>query len=313
MSWPGKLLITFENFTAGLPALTNDKSATSTTPCPSSCDCQCKCCRGFSQKYVAFNGEPVTSPSIAGDVQKMMRFSTVDMMLLLQSAQTCDNFWTNNFYKANLHEDYKVIGDAFTSRRRQVDLSKLVGIMDTITTGYRRAVGLLCGAEAHGALRPRAVAPSYPGLRCGCLDCEKWPWRTLQQVEAHQRVHNMSDNWHCRICYRSYYLQHMLSSHMKRNVRRGAFGQLMENETYKQLLEDQRQQEVELNQSPAKVQEMIISIPIPQGVHLDFFKELRVGPLKLISCTCAVIKNSPWTPPGRAPPVGGRSVPVSVF
>ncbi|XP_034652875.1 zinc finger protein 728 isoform X1 [Drosophila subobscura] len=279
MSWPGKLLITFENFTAGLPALTNDKSA---TVCPSSCDCQCKCCRGFSQKYVAFNGEPVSSSSTAGDVQKMMRLSTVDMLLLLHSAQARDNFWTNNFYKANLQEDYQAIGDAFASRRRQVDLGKLEAIMDTITAGYRRAVGLLRGAEAHGELRPSAVAASYPGLRCGCLDCEKWPWRTLQQVVEHQREHNVSDNWHCRMCYRSYYLQHMLSAHLKRDVRRDGFGQLMEDETYKQLLKDQKKLEVESFQSRPKVQEMIISTP--EGVHLDFEKELRVGLLKRKRC-----------------------------
>ncbi|EDW35546.1 GL17159 [Drosophila persimilis] len=280
MSWPGKLLIAFENFTAGLPALANEKNA---TLCPSCCDCNCKCCRGLIQKYVAFNGEPVAPSSTAGDVQKMMLFSTADMMLLLQSAQARDNFWTNNFYKANLHGDYQAIGDAFTSKRRQVDLGKLEGIMDTITTGYRRAVGLLAGTEAHTALRPKAVAPFYPGLRCGCLDCEKWPWRALKQVEAHQREHNMGDNWHCQICYRSFYLQHMICSHLRRSVRRGGFGQLMENETYKQLLEDQRQQEGQSSRAPPNIQEMTISMP--QGVHLDFIKELKVGPLRRKRCT----------------------------
>ncbi|KAI8040042.1 hypothetical protein M5D96_007467, partial [Drosophila gunungcola] len=76
-----------------------------TEGCFPACDCKCKCCRGVREKYVAFNGENETYSEFPNefsgeveDVQKMIRFRSPDMLLLLQAAQLRDHFWTNQFY-----------------------------------------------------------------------------------------------------------------------------------------------------------------------------------------------------------------------
>ncbi|KAH8290956.1 hypothetical protein KR054_007418, partial [Drosophila jambulina] len=275
MSWPGKLLTIYENFTNDLPPL---RIGQKPTGCPTPCACKCKCCRGFSQKYVAFNGESnePSSASAGDDVQKMMRFRSSDMLLLLQAAQLRDNFWSNQYFKVDLQEDYDVISRTFAVRGISVPEEKLAEILDTVTSGYRRAISVLTPAEAQGALRPQKAAPNFPGLRCSCLKCEKLPWRKLQDVEDHQKDHRYSDNFHCRICYRRFYLQHSLTAHLIKKIgsRSPSSEELIENESYKRLLKAQRSKELEeQEQAPVKVEDIVV--PVPNNLRLDYEEENR--------------------------------------
>ncbi|XP_043642982.1 zinc finger protein 626 [Drosophila teissieri] len=272
MSWPGKLLVTYENFTADLPVLSIDKQPDG---CPASCSCKCKCCRGFREKYVAFNGEgetifgPDFSNQLCEDVQKIMRFRSSDVLVLLRTAQLRDNFWTNEYFKADLQKDFRAIFNAFEDENRNVQLEKLAAILDTVSTGYRRAVSQLAGPEAQGALRPKIAASFRPGLRCDCNKCENLPWKKLQDVEDHQSTHRYSDNFHCQICYRRFYLQHSLTSHI---IRKSTSSQeLHENRRYKRLLENQKSQEQkELELSPGKVEDILV--PVAKDLQ-SYFKE----------------------------------------
>ncbi|XP_039483501.1 zinc finger protein 337 [Drosophila santomea] len=272
MSWPGKLLVTYENFTADLPVLSIDKQPDG---CPACCSCRCKCCRGFREKYVAFNGEgdtifgPDFSNQLCEDVQKIMRFRSSDVLVLLRTAQLRDNFWTNAYFKADLQEDFRVIINVFEDENRKVQLEKLAAILDTVSTGYRRAVSQLTGQEAHGALRPKIAALFLPGLRCDCNKCEKLPWKKLQDVEDHQRTHRYADNFHCQICYRRFYLQHSLTAHI---IRKSTSSQeLHENKRYKRLLEDQKSQEQkELELAPGRVEGVLV--PVAKNLQ-SYFKE----------------------------------------
>ncbi|KAH8357301.1 hypothetical protein KR200_001761, partial [Drosophila serrata] len=276
MSWPGKLLIIYENFTNDLPPLQIGQKPTG---CPTPCACKCKCCRGFSQKYVAFNGESddrSSSAAAGDDVQKMMRFRSSDMLLLLQAAQLMDHLWTNQYFKVDLEEDFAAISKKLAVHGRAVPKEKLVEILDTVTSGYRRAVSQLSPTEAQGALRPKEAALNFPGLRCSCSKCENLPWRKLQDVEEHQKDHRFSDNFHCRICYRRFYLQHSLTAHLIRRIgsRSPSSEELMENESYKRLLQAQRSKELkELEQAPVQVED--IMVPVPNNLRLDYEEENR--------------------------------------
>ncbi|KAH8238675.1 hypothetical protein KR038_000468, partial [Drosophila bunnanda] len=275
MSWPGKLLIIYENFTNDLPPLQIGQKPTG---CPTPCACKCKCCRGFSQKYVAFNGESddPSSAATGDDVQKMMRFRSSDMLLLLQAAQLRDHFWTNQYFKVDLEEDYAAISKELAVHGRAVPKEKLAEILETVTSGYRRSVSQLTLTEAQGALRPQKAALNFPGLRCSCLKCENLPWRKLKDVEEHQQDHRFSDNFHCRICYRRFYLQHSLTAHLIRKIgsRSPSSEELMENEGYKWLLQTQRSKELkELEQAPAQVEDIVV--PVPKNLRLDYEEENR--------------------------------------
>ncbi|KAH8308648.1 hypothetical protein KR059_000104 [Drosophila kikkawai] len=290
MSWPGKLLIIYENFTNDLPPLQIGQKPTG---CPTPCSCKCKCCRGFSQKYVAFNGEsddPSSSAASGGDVQKMMRFRSADMLLLLQAAQLRDHFWTNQYFKVDLQEDYAAISEVFAAQKINISMEKLAEILDTVTSGYRRAISQLTTAEAQGALRPKKAGLFFPGLRCSCSKCEYLPWRKLQDVEDHQKEHRFSDNFHCRICYRRFYLQHSLTAHLIRKIggRRPSSEELMANESYKKLLLAQRSQELEEpEQAPAQVEDIVLAVP--KHLRLDYEEENRSpirGRIRLMLTLC---------------------------
>ncbi|XP_017069153.1 zinc finger protein 728 [Drosophila eugracilis] len=279
MSWPQKILITYDNFTADLPDLNNDNK---TDKCSASCNCKCKCCHGFYEKYVAFDGETVFgskfSNVLAGaeDVHKMIRFRSSDMLLLLRTAQARDNFWNNQYYKVNLHEDYQVILDVFEAKNQKIQVEKLAAIMDTMSTGYRRAVSQLKGQEAHGALRPKKAAMRLAGLRCDCYSCENLPWKKIHNVEDHQKIHNYSDNFHCEICYRRFYLQHSLTSYTSRKIGGNTFTseQLKENTRYKKLLENQKSKEKkDLQLPPAKVEGIVVHVP--KYLKLSFKEETK--------------------------------------
>ncbi|XP_016953624.1 zinc finger and BTB domain-containing protein 41 [Drosophila biarmipes] len=280
MAWPGKLLVTYDNFTADLPALRIDKK---TEGCTGSCICKCKCCRGFREKYVAFNGENALASEISNEfsdgdvVQKMMRFRSSDMLLLLHAAQLRDNFWTNHYFKADLHEDYQAILNVFKDKNRKVHLETVAAIMDTVSTGYRRAVSQLEGQEAQGALRPKFAALTLPGLRCVCPKCELLPWKKLQDVEDHQRTHRYSDNFHCQICYRRFYLQHSVTAHISRQMGSNS-EELYENERYKRLLEKLRSgEQAELQIAPVKVEDVVL--PALKNPKL-YFKEESKPPIQ---------------------------------
>ncbi|XP_016972374.1 oocyte zinc finger protein XlCOF6 [Drosophila rhopaloa] len=285
MSWPGKLLVTYENFTTDLPALQNGNK---TEGCPTSCDCKCKCCRGFREKYVAFNGEndcgsefPNEFSGEGEDVQKMMRFRSSDMLLLLQAAQLRDNFWTNQYFKADLKEDFQAISEVFKAERWKINLEKLAAIMDTVSSGYRRAISQLTGEEAQGALRPKMTALNLPGLRCACQKCEQLPWKKLRDVEDHQKKHSYSDNFHCTICYRRFYLQHSLTSHLSRKVggKNSSSKELEENGRYKRFLENQKlREQEELELRPAKVEDIVV--PVSKDLELFLKEESRSLPRK---------------------------------
>ncbi|KAH8348591.1 hypothetical protein KR084_008955 [Drosophila pseudotakahashii] len=276
MSWPGKLLTTYKDFTDDLPALRIDKK---TEGCSGFCNCKCKCCRGFAEKYVAFNGENVLGSefpnqfSEGDDIQKIMRFRSKDMLLLLQAAQLRDNFWTNRYYKDDLQEDYQAILNVFKEQKREVQLETLVAILDTVSSGYRRAVSQLSAQEAQGALRPKLAAIILPGLRCVCFKCEHLPWKKLQDVEDHQWTHRYSDNFHCMICYRRFYLQHSLTSHLSRKTGETSKPEdLYENERYKRLLEKHKLRERgELQISPATVEDIVV--PVSTNHELYFKME----------------------------------------
>nr|XP_016930678.1 oocyte zinc finger protein XlCOF28 isoform X1 [Drosophila suzukii] len=276
MAWPGKLLVTYENFSADLPALRIDQK---TEGCSGSCNCKCKCCQGFREKYVAFNGENELASQFSegDDVQKMMRFRSSDMLLLLQAAQLRDNFWSNQYFKVDLQEDYQAILKVFEDKNRKVHLETVAAIMDTVSTGYRRAVSQLEGLEAHGALRPKFASFILPGLRCVCYKCEHLPWKKLQDVEDHQRTHRYTDNFHCQICYRRFYLQHSLTSHISRQM--GSFSEeLYENERYKRLLENQKlKEQAELQIAPVKLED--IQVPVPRNLKM-YFKEDSKPPIQ---------------------------------
>ncbi|KAH8252876.1 hypothetical protein KR032_002321 [Drosophila birchii] len=280
MSWPGKLLTIYENFTNDLPPLQIGQKPTG---CPTPCSCKCKCCQGFSQKYVAFNGES-DNPSSAvpsDDVQKMMRFRSSDMLLLLQAAQLRDHFWTNQYFKVDLQEDYAAISELFAARNRKVPKERLVDILDTVTSGYRRAISELTPTEAQGALRPKKAAPIFTGLRCSCSKCENLPWRKLQDVEDHQKDHRFSDNFHCMICYRRFYLQHSLTAHLIKKIgsRSSNSEELVGNESYKRLLLAQRAKELqELEQAPAQVEDIVV--PVPNNLRLDYEEENNRTPIR---------------------------------
>ncbi|XP_016027703.2 zinc finger protein 91 [Drosophila simulans] len=279
MSWPGKLLVTYENFTTDLPVLSIDKKPYG---CPASCHCKCKCCRGFREKYVAFNGEGDTifgtdfSSELCEDVQKIMRFRSSDVLLLLRTAQLRANFWTNEYFKADLQDDFQAIFDAFEDKNRKVQLEKIAAILDTVSTGYRRSVSQLTGQEAQGALRPKIAALFLPGLRCDCYKCENLPWKKLQDLEDHQRTHRYSDNFHCQICYRRFYLQHSLTSHIIRKSTSSR--ELHENKRYKRLLEDQKSQEQkELELSLNKVEDILV--PVAKDLQ-SYFKDESKLPIQ---------------------------------
>lgn len=227
---------------------------------------------------MAFNGEsddPSSSTS-GGDVQKMMRFRSADMLLLLQAAQLRDNFWTNEYFKVDLQEDYRAISEALAAQKRNVAVEKLAEILDTVTSGYRRAVSELTGTEAQGALRPQMAAPFFPGLRCSCMKCENLPWQKLQDVEDHQKDHSYSDNFHCRICYRRFYLQHSLTAHLIKKIGGGnpSGEELLQNESYNKWLQAQRSKELEeLEQAVAKVEDILL--PVPKNHRLDYEEETR--------------------------------------
>ncbi|KAH8400854.1 hypothetical protein KR009_001414 [Drosophila setifemur] len=272
MSWPGKLLIVYENFTTDLPTLQNGKHYAG---CTTSCDCQCKCCKQPLEKYVAFcresglSGDSSSASSGGGDVQKMMRFRSADMLILLQVAQSRENFWTNQYFKVNLQEDFQAICRVFEARNRFLPHEKLEEILDTVTTGYRRAVGQLTGSEANGALRPQMAAAFSPGLRCACQDCRTLPWRKLLQVEQHQKEHSYWDNFHCRICYRRFYIQHSLVSHLSKKMGSPS-DELLENRSYQRWLEEQKVKKQE--KQPLKQVEELVVIE-PRGLQLDFVEE----------------------------------------
>lgn len=279
MSWPFKLAVALQEFSASVPA---PAASASSNSCTNRCGCKCKCCSGYIQKYVNFDAEATAS---GGPVQKMVRFSTADMMLLLRVAQSCEHFWSNQYYKVDLLPDYKALGAAFEAQESAINVAQLEQIVDTITTGYRRAVAKLRDTEAHAALRPTAAAPCFPGLRCSCADCALMPWRRLQQLEAHQWLHKPSDNWHCRLCYRRYFIQHTLLSHLSRRTRRDEVGQLLENEAYKLMLSAQQQQEqAEQQERSARVEQL--HVRMPKGTHLDFVSEseVRVPPAPRKRC-----------------------------
>ncbi|KAH8320926.1 hypothetical protein KR067_012368 [Drosophila pandora] len=275
MSCPGKLLITYENFAGELATIENGQPS---AVCSVSCDCKCKCCRGIYEKYVAFNREtqfsgferfPTEFSTGGGEAQKMMRFRTAEMLLLLQAAQSCDNFWTNMFFKTDLQEDYQSIIKAFQVKQVYISKEKLVEIMDTVTTGYRSAISQLSTTEAHGALRPTIAAPFVAGVRCGCQDCTVLPWRKLRQLEQHQREHRLGDNFHCRICFRRFYLQHSLTSHLTRKINSN-LDELMENSSYRMFLADRRLREKD-DQPRIQVEELVLQVP--NGCNLDFVEE----------------------------------------
>ncbi|XP_017124386.1 zinc finger protein 555 [Drosophila elegans] len=284
MSWTRKLLITYENFTTDLPDL---QDGNKTEGCFPACDCKCKCCRGHREKYVAFNGEnesfsefPNEFSGEAEDVQKMIRFRSSDILLLLQAAQLRDNFWTNQYFKADLQEDYEAVSQVFKVTKRQVQLEMVVAILDTVSTGYRRAVSQLTGEEAQGALRPKMAAITLPGLRCICQKCEQLPWKKLQDVEDHQESHTYSDNFHCEICYRRFYLQHSLTTHLSRKIggQNDGSEELRENGRYKRFLDNQKiREQEELEKRPAKVKEIVVPVYNDQELYL---KEESRYPLK---------------------------------
>ncbi|XP_017108605.2 zinc finger and BTB domain-containing protein 41 [Drosophila bipectinata] len=275
MSCPGKLLITYENFTGEVSTLDNGQAS---AVCSVSCDCKCKCCRGISEKYVAFNREtkfsgferfPIEFSTGGGDAQKMMRFRTAEMLLLLQAAQSRDNFWTNMFFKLDLQEDYQFIIKAFQAKKIYVSQEKLEEIMDTVTTGYRSAISQLLTTEAYGALRPTIAAPFVAGLRCGCQECTALPWRKLSRLEQHQKEHRLADNFHCRICFRRFYLQHSLTAHLTRKMNSN-LDELMENTKYKMFLEDLRLREKD---NHARVQTEELLLQVPKDCNIDFVAE----------------------------------------
>ncbi|XP_017061835.1 zinc finger protein 595 [Drosophila ficusphila] len=266
MSWPGKLLVTYENFTSDLPALEIGKR---TKGCHSFCQCKCKCCGGVREKYVAFDGENVIDSEFSNefsgddDVQKIMRFRSSDMLVLLQVAQLRDHFWTNQYFKVDLQEDYEAIAKALELQNRKFDLKRLAEILETVTSGYRRAVSQLSGQESQGALRPKMRALVLPGLRCDCIKCEQLPWKKLQDVEDHQRSHTYSDNFHCQICYRRFYLQHSLTSYFSRNVGPKNFGteELQENLRYKRILKSLKSREREQTELRyAKIEDIVMPV-----------------------------------------------------
>ncbi|XP_017868985.1 PREDICTED: zinc finger and BTB domain-containing protein 48 [Drosophila arizonae] len=273
MSWPCKLAVALQHFSASLPVPTVTANSSSSSSCTNACTCKCKCCSGLIQKYVNFDEE---ATSTGGPVQKMVRFSTADMMRLLRIAQSCENFWSNQYYKVDLLSDYKALGAAFGAQANTVNVAQLEQIMDTITSGYRRALAKLSDRESRTALRPTAAAPSFPGLRCGCEDCAQLPWCRLQQLEAHQWQHKSQDNWHCRLCYRRYFLQHTLLSHRSRRVKRGEAGTLLENESYKLMLLEQRQREVSENQ-----EQSVLHVPMLNDNQSDFKLEMNAQLLRL--------------------------------
>ncbi|KAH8277864.1 hypothetical protein KR018_008925, partial [Drosophila ironensis] len=275
MSCPGKLLISYEHFSADAAALQNEVALGG---CPAGCQCRCKCCRGVAEKYVAFH-KASSFPGFSafplefffggGEPQRMMRFRSSDMLLLLQAAQSRDRFWTNMYFKASLQDDFQHIISAFRARRVCVSPEKLAETVDTITAGYRSAVAQLSAAEARGALRPTVAAPFLPGLRCGCEECSTLPWRKLRQVEQHQQRHRLRDNFHCRICYRRFYLQHSLISHLSRKLT-AASDELSENLAYKRFLEEQSLRERD-EPLPLQVEELVV--PVPKGLQFDFLEE----------------------------------------
>lgn len=268
-----------QHFSASLPAPVVTASNSS---CSSDCSCNCKCCSGLIQKYVSFDEEATSS---GGLVQKMVRFSTTDMMRLLRVAQSCENFWSNKYHKVDLLSDYKALGAAFEAQPSATNIAQLEQIMDTITSGYRRAVAKLNDSESCTALRSTAAAPIIPGLRCGCEDCAQMPWRRLQQLEAHQWQHKPSDNLHCRLCYRRFFLQHNLLSYRTRRTKRDVAGPLLENETYKLMLSVQQQQELaeQLEQLPL-VEELHVRMPRDSYSNYVLESKVRVPPAPRKRC-----------------------------
>ncbi|KAL7738127.1 hypothetical protein ACLKA6_006471 [Drosophila palustris] len=258
MFWPGKLAVALQNFSASVPSQA-EPAATENKSCSNSCECKCKCCHGSVQKFVSFDAEATTA---GGAVQKMVRLSTSDLLLLLRTAQSRENFWTNQYYKVDLRLDFEALSAAFGVNGKATNLAQLEQIMNTVTSGYRRALARLSGSEAHGALRPMAVAQSWTGLRCSCTDCGMLPWSKLKQLETHQWVHKPSNNWHCCLCYRRYFIQHTLLSHLSRRTKRDEPGELLENVNYKQLMMTQRQQE-QMEQQSVQVEQL------PKGNRME--------------------------------------------
>ncbi|KAH8418296.1 hypothetical protein KR222_002993, partial [Zaprionus bogoriensis] len=273
MNWPGKSGVAAQYFGAHLPAAAAERVA-----CSTDCTCKCKCCRGLVQKYIDFDA--ADAGTSAASVQKMVRFSTSDMLQLVHVAQGLENFWSNQYYKVDLLPDFKVLSAVFGAQRAP-NAAQLAQIMDTITTGYRRAVARLSASEACAVVRPKAAAASYPGLRCDCEHCELLPWRNLKQLQAHQSQHKLSDNFHCCLCYRRYFIQHALLSHLSRRSKGSETGPLEENASYKQLQAQQLQQEqLEQAETPAAQVEKL-DVLMPMANYLDFEAELgeeRVPP-----------------------------------
>lgn len=206
----------------------------------------------------------------------MALLSTRNLFLLLSTAQSRENFWSNQYYKVDLRSDFEALAAAFSVEEKTINYAQLEQIMNTITSGYRRAFIKLSMTEAHGALRPKSVAQSFKGLRCSCTDCTMLPWKKLEQLETHQWVHTPSDNWHCSLCYRRYFIQHTLLSHLSRRTKRDVAGEFLENVTYKQLMETQQQQE--LQKGSTQVEQL--NVRLSKRHHLDYVAETetRVQP-----------------------------------
>lgn len=204
--------------------------------CPEECECNCKCCRGQVEKYVNF--DEVGASASSEPVQTMVRLSTKHMLTLLRVVQSLDNFWSNQYYKVDLHSDFEMISAAFNSEEI---MNIAPQIMESITAGYRRAVAELTQSEASTALRPKSITwPNGVSLRCECIDCEQLPWNELQELEAHQWLHRLDEKTHCNICYRRFFIQHTMLSYLSRRNIRNETGELQENASYKQLLTEQK-------------------------------------------------------------------------
>lgn len=237
--------------------------------CPAECTCTCQCCRGQVEKYVNFDKEGANTSS--EPEQTMVRLSTKNMLTLLRVVQSLENFWSNQYYKVDLQSDYKTISAALNSEEI-MDLAPQ--IMDSITAGYRRAVSTLSQDEASSALSPKSIT-SFSGdsLRCECTDCELLPWNKLQQLEAHQWLHKFSENTHCNICYRRFFVQHTMLSYVSRRNIRNETGELQENVSYKQLLTKQKQSE-QPSRPALKIEQLHLRLP-PTNL-LDFVDETEI-------------------------------------
>lgn len=238
--------------------------------CPAECTCTCQCCRGQVEKYVNFDKEGASASS--EPVQTMVRLSTKNMLTLLRVVQSLENFWSNQYYKVDLQSDYETISAALNSEEI---MNLAPQIMESITAGYRRAVSALSQDEAYSALSPKSIT-SFSGdnLRCECTDCELLPWNELQQMEAHQWMHKFSENTHCNICYRRFFVQHMMLSYVSRRNKRNELGELQENASYKELLTKQKQAKQPSRRPAVRIEQLHLRLPPTNP--LDFVDETQI-------------------------------------